>query len=458
MTLFSAAQAARWLITRYPGHKYRDLLAKSENWSRQELQSFRDSKLQALINHCYENVPYYRHLMDQRGIVPSDIKSTSDLNGFPILTKADVRAHQRDLLAQNISRMKTSWTKTGGTTGEPIRVCKNIDCVAMAAACYARGLRWGGLLPTAPRVRLFGGSLGMDRERRSKRIGAFLRGELFIPAFELRSKTAAEYFRQIRQSRARFLIGYASAIFRLATLAKERNEEIEFETVFPTAELMLDEWERTIRNVFKCRVLPYYGSGEVNSLGFCRPGSRNYVVPEEHVLIEILRSDGSLAEHGDGRFVVTDLDNYAMPIIRYLNGDAGKLVPPQNSSPCKEIERLDGRFNSFLMTDSGELVSGVIGTHIFRHTVSVKRYQVIQEEPRRLVIKVIPKNEFSEHDSQLLRQLFSKYLGGGIKLEIELVSDLPLPPSGKSVFVINRCLEDSTDSLTTPRVNREQYK
>ena len=91
-----------------------------------------------------------------------------------------------------------------------------------------------------------------------------------------------------------------SSIYRLAVLAGEMNQKIEFDAVFPTAELMLPEWERVIRKAFDCAVLPYYGSGEVNSLGYSHPATGVYLVPEEHALIEILRPDKSAHLAGEG--------------------------------------------------------------------------------------------------------------------------------------------------------------
>ena len=453
MSIYSIAQAGRWYLMGYPASQYRKILQESENWQRDRLEEFRDDKLRRLITHCYENVPYYRRVMQERKLVPADIRRAADLAKLPILTKDLLRKFYDDLMASNVGSMRTVWAKTGGTTGEPIRVCRNIQCVAWTSMCYERGLRWGGLVSGKPRVKLFGGSLGMGHDRPVQRIGAWLRGELFLPAFELRVENAKKYFDAIKQSKSRFIIGYASAIYRLAELARQINESVEFTAVFPTAELMLPGWEQSIRKTFNCEVLPYYGCGEVHSLGFSNPSVGGYSIPEEHALIEIMQRDGSILLDGEGRFLLTDLDNYAMPIIRYLNGDAGKISLHSEKHPWRSIERLDGRFNNLLMTDSGDLISGVIGTHVFRHTVSVKRYQIIQEEPLRVVIKVVPEVEITEDDKELIIRLFSQHLGSRMKITIQIISDLPVPPSGKSVFVINHCLNAGaypisiTDSL-----------
>ncbi|RMF85001.1 MAG: phenylacetate--CoA ligase family protein, partial [Nitrospinota bacterium] len=380
MRTYSTIRAAGWFFTGYPATRYARLLQRAEQWSRVELEEYRNAKIRDLITHCYDNVPYYRRVMEERKLLPQDIQRAEDLARLPILTKRVIQDTPDDLLARNVASRRVSWSKTGGTTGQPTRVCKNIECIAWESMCHERGLRWGGLGPDEPRIRLFGGSLGINRTRWTTRLrDLFLRRDLFLPAFELRTDTVAAYGEKIRRSKYRFLVGYASAIYRLAVLAEEMHQPLTFDAVFPTAELLLPEWAEVIRTAFKCAVLPYYGCGEVNSLGYSIPGSRGYLIPEEHVLIEIMHPDGSTQGGGEGQFLITDLDNYAMPVIRYANGDAGQIgYQPQGPFPFTRIERLDGRYNSFLMTDTGELISGVIGTHVFRNLPSVKSYRIIQ--------------------------------------------------------------------------------
>jgi len=425
----------------FPGDAYARFLAQSEHWSKEEMRVYRDGKLRRLIAHCYENVRYYRDVMDREKVKPEDIQSAADLVKLPLLTKETVRMHRSELLASNIKQMEVFWSKTGGTTGEPMQICRNVECGAWESMCYERGLRWGGVGLETPIIKLFGGSLGIEQESLVKRLGTKIRGDLFLPAFELRADTAPTFFSRIRQSQYRFLRGYASAIYRLARLAEEVGETIQFDAVFPTAELLLPEWEDTIRKVFACHVLPYYGSGEVRSLGYCRPDSSGYFIPEEHAIIEVLQKDGSLQLSGDGGFVITDLDNYAMPIIRYVNGDAGKVSDSSDSRlPFSRIERLDGRYNSLLLTDTGDLISGAIGPHIFRHVPSVRTYRIIQETPLDVIINIVPEASYSTKDENLIVDLFAKHLGRKTKIVIQKVSHIETPPSGKAVFVINRCL------------------
>ncbi len=442
MGLYSTLRSARWWVVNYPADACARFLNASEHWSRGQIEDYRNDKLSKLIAHCYENVPYYRTIMDEGNVRPQEIRRAEDLGRLPVLTKDIIRTYSKELLAKNLAQMDVHWSKTGGTTGEPMRICKNTECKAWEAMCQERGFKWGGKDVEDPAIRLTGGSLGIDKASFASRAGNMFRGDLFLSAFELHAENALSYFEKIRRARCRFIIGYASALYRLAVLAKETDQKIQFAAAFPTAELMLPEWEETIRASFKCRTLPYYGGGEVDSTGYSTPQSNGYLIPEEHALIEVMERDGKSQLYGDGRFLVTDLDNYAMPMIRYANGDAGRISVADGDFPYSRIERLDGRYNSLLITDTGDLISGVIGTHVFRLTSSVKSYRVIQEEPLSVTIKMVPRvDEVSEDDERLVLDLFSKYLGKRMRIHIEKVPSLPVPPSGKSVFVVNHCLQ-----------------
>ena len=140
-------------------------------------------------------------------------------------------------------------------------------------------------------------------------------------------------------------------------------------------------------------------------------------------MIEVVSDGGEAALSGDGLFLITDLDNYAMPMLRYENGDAGKISGPDgDGSPFSRIERLDGRCNSFLMTDKGALISGVMGTHVFREVSSaVKAYQIVQEEPRRIVIKIVETAEYHGGGREAHRRPVYATLGQGMRIGVEKV-------------------------------------
>lgn len=88
-------------------------LEKSQWWSLGRIQQLRSERLQRLIHYAHERVPYYRALMDARGVSPGDIRTAADLSRLPVLTKSDVRQHASELLAEGFPRESLSVGRTG---------------------------------------------------------------------------------------------------------------------------------------------------------------------------------------------------------------------------------------------------------------------------------------------------------------------------------------------------------
>ena len=100
---------------------YLNKLKKTEFSSLPELKLLQNHKLQKLIVDAYENVPFYRKVMKERNLTPSDIKSTEDLKLLPILTKMDIKRNLHDLVNKRYNRRNLICLKTSGTTGTPMK-------------------------------------------------------------------------------------------------------------------------------------------------------------------------------------------------------------------------------------------------------------------------------------------------------------------------------------------------
>ena len=96
------------------------LLKRSQWWTRERLEEYQLQKLGGLLNHAYENVPYYRRIFDERGLKPGDIQDFNDLRRLPFLTKEIIRDNLEDLKAGNYLSGKLEYVTTGGSTGVPL--------------------------------------------------------------------------------------------------------------------------------------------------------------------------------------------------------------------------------------------------------------------------------------------------------------------------------------------------
>ncbi len=415
-------------------------LAESERWERRRLDELRDAKLVRLVEHAYSASPRYRLLMDEHGVRPADIRGLADLPRLPVLTKDELRANLAGLRIRGDAPVETG--VTGGTTGNPIKVVRDRAGSVWQRACYWRGLGWGGLRLGDPFVQIFGGTLGVTARRPLDRLKSWFAGKTFLPAFELGPHNAGQYLDAVRASGARSLVGYGSAIYLLACHVERGGMPLRLDAVFPTAELLLDGWRQTIGRVFGAAVLPYYGSGEVQSLGYSCPeaGEPAYHTCDEHSVIEVELPGGQSGLSGEGPFLITDLDNHALPLLRYRNGDAGAVAPAgcRCGRSLGLITRIDGRVNDLLYTTAGNPVSGVIGTHAFRMVGGVEQFQIVQRQAGQVTIRIVRTADYRpEVEEQKLDRIFRQHLGQDASIEIAYVDAISRTAAGKARFVIN---------------------
>lgn len=425
-------------------------LRESERWPQERMNAFRADKLRRLVGHAYEQIPAYRELMDEAGVGPHDVRELEDMRRLPVMTKSLLRMRGDGFRARDIPDGNVTIGKTGGTTGNPMRIPRDSQTADWGSACYLRGLAWGGLTLREKRVRLFGGSLGIGKPRPFEGMRNWLAGETILPAFEMGPHNVREYAETIRKSGARFLIGYSSACYLLASLVEQFSLGVTFSAVYPTAELLPDDWAETISRVLKARVLPYYGCGELNSLGYTCPEAREegtvYHTCDEHAIIEVEDDAGGTSLEGEGAFLITDLDNFATPIIRYRNGDAGHIARPGCACgrTLGRILRIDGRINDLLVTTTGSRFSGVIATHAFRQIENVECCQIVQRAPGEVTIRVVRGAGYDPAvEEPKMRRIFGEHLGEGSRVAIEYVQEIAKTPAGKARFVINEFLSVS---------------
>jgi len=429
------------------------LLKESQRWPRARLEEMRDGKLRALVARMYDASPHYRRMMDDKGVRPSDVRGVADIGKLPIMTKAIIHEHAAALRTADVGDDQLEVGITGGTTGVPMRVVRDYEGTTWMRAAYWRGFGWGGLELGTPWVQLFGGQLGQGNGRPMNRLKNWFAGKVFLPAFELGEANVGAYVAAIQRAGARFLVGYASACHQLAVLAERAGLALRLDAVFPTAELLPQHWGERIARVFGAKVLPYYGCGEVQSLGYSCPEAPGvYHTSDEHAIIEVEDRQGNAGLEGEGAFLITDLDNRAMPLIRYRNGDAGLIGAPGCACgrTLGRILRLDGRVNDVLLTTAGVAISGVIGTHSFRVVSGVSAYQIVQRRPGQVLLRIVRGSGWdAAKEEPKLRKIYADHLGAGSEVEIEYVDEIAKTAAGKARFVINEYLAEAAAKEAT---------
>lgn len=422
---------------------FRQILAeleKTERWGREELEALQSLRLQKLVCHAYENVPYYRRVFEESRLTPSDIRTTADLYKLPILTKQLVRKYAEELRARNVPRYRFRVGRTGGSTGIPLKLLLDRHCILFDHALIHRHWSWAGYRPGDKVVFLRGLTLVPADEHQGK-YWRFDWGEnkIYLSGFHLSSEVMPLYVEKLQQWRPKFIAGYPSAMFTLARFMQDEGVRVPVQAIFTSSEKLSELERKVIEQQFQCRVWDRYGTGErLVVTQQCEFGAYH-----QNAEFGVLQVDSQLGEPAcmgqKGMLILTGLTNYSMPLIRYAIEDTGSLV--MGDCPCGRklplAGSVDGRKDDVIVTAESRVMPRAGLDQIHEFVQNIERCQLIQKKVGQVTIRVQPRPGFNQDDStELIRQL-RKRLGAGTTIGLEVVEKLELSATGKQRFIVS---------------------
>lgn len=289
----------------------------------EEIKKLQSEKLVKQVKHVYDNVEYYRNLMDKAGVKPEDIKGIEDLHKLPFLTKADLReAYPYGLLAKPLSEC-VRIQSTSGTTGRRVVAFYTQHDVDLWEECCARAITAAGgtredVCQIAYGYGLFTGGPGLNG-------GSHKVGCLTLPMSSGNTERQVQFMMDLSATILCCTPSYAAYIGETLKEMGYTPDKIPLKAGIFGAEPWTEEMRKGIEETLGIKAYDIYGLTETSGPGVAFECSEQtgMHINEDHFLAEVIDPDTGevLPEGSKGELVFTSLDKEAFPLLRYRTRD-----------------------------------------------------------------------------------------------------------------------------------------
>ena len=410
--------------------------------SREEVLACQQDKLYRLLKYAYAFVPYYHRTFEQAGFNPDDILTDpTAFQKIPMISKTVIRDNFDDMVTTDPSHQKgLVRNTTGGSTGQPLIFIQdsNFRDYVMAGVhfhleytdwqfgechAYIWGTNYEVATQKALRTRLLDWSLN----------------RFVTNAYTLSEESMAAFVQKIRRRRPKLLVGYSSTLERFAKFVQAHHlDDIKFSGISSTAEVLYPSQRELFERTFDCDVIDRYGARELGGIACECLEHKGMHINVGEVYVEIIRDGVPVPVGEKGEIVVTNLNNYGMPFIRYRVGDIGQLSDVE--CPCGRglpmMDVLQGRRVDMFKTKDGREVWGGFISLMF-DMEGVKQFQVVQKSYEKVVIRIVKDAPLDKNRLTEIERTVHIGLGDDVDVEFEYPEEIAVESSGKYRYAIS---------------------
>jgi phenylacetate-CoA ligase len=417
--------------------------------SRDEIVAIQNEKLVKQVKRVYENVPYYRKKMEEKGVTPDDIKSIDDLHKLPFLMKSDLRdAYPYGLMGAPLSDC-VRIQSTSGTTGRRVVAFYTQNDLNIWEECCARAIcAAGGTKDDVVQVSygygLFTGGPGLNG-------GSHKVGCLTLPMSSGNTERQIQFMTDLQTTILCCTPSYAAY---LAESIAERGvrDQIHLKAGIFGAEAWSEEMRKSIEAGLGLKAYDIYGLTEISGPGvsFECEAQNGMHINEDHFIAEIINPEtGEVLPEGTvGELVFSCIDKEGFPLLRYRTRDLCVLT--REPCPCGrthvKMSRLMGRTDDMLIIRGVNVFPSQIETVLIKDGYPAN-YQIIVDRVNNsdtldVNVEITPEMltdttmGISEREQQLVNDLKAML---GIKAKVHIVEPKTIARSeGKAVRIIDK--------------------
>ena len=437
-------------VKKSPFRQVLDEAIRNQYRSASELRAQQLAKLNTILRHAVAHSSYYRETLHDILLPLTSLDQVSDL---PVIDKG-ILFERRECIRTSRPRGREFSATTSGSTGIAMRFFTDSAQWAWSEAAQWRGRSWWNVVRSDRQVVLWGRPVdGRATSSYAAALKYRLRNAIQFNTFEEFDERKVESIvRALMEFQPRLVYGYGSSVGRVARYMDEKGIVLRGASrpniIEYTADHMLADEVRTASRVMGGPVLSAYGASEAPGISQqCWAGNSH--ISTDNVMIEFLRPDGTPADPEEtGEIVVTTLNNFAMPLIRYRVGDSG--APREGTCRCGvNLPLMDlkiGKAVELIHTSSHANVSAHVLDYINIHLVragitGIRQFFVEQTAADHFRLDYVREEPFTPASVTTFQQKMREHLGDQVEIEAREVARIPLLPSGKRRYFRSSILD-----------------
>lgn len=403
---------------------YLDVKYSIENNHTPDFFKKRKMKITAMLTHAVSSTEFYKKYSD-----------SVSLQDFPVIHKNLIRDHFDDFVSSDLDIKKCKRVYTSGSTGAPFSVLHDSTKIRRSIADTIFFLEITGY---EMGQKLFYIKIWPDFFSKKERLKLWFKNLIPQSVFKLEDEDINCLIQKIRNdvSKKSFL-GYSSSFQKICYhLDQQKAEPIDSRvtSVITMSEGLNEYTRKGIQKYFGVNPISRYSNNENGILAQQDPtDASRFIINSASYYIEVLDlyRDQPVKNGELGRIVVTDLFNYAMPMIRYDTGDVGVLTTDKNG--VRYLQSIEGRKLDLIYNTKGDIVPSHLSYKLCKYG-TYKQFQLIQYGEKDYCIKL---NTEQKVDETTMICEFKGYFGKDASIKIEYVDEIPLLCSGKRKEVLN---------------------
>jgi phenylacetate-CoA ligase len=425
-----------------------DFYQTAQWWPKKEIEQWQLKRLQMLVQYAYQNVPGYRQLYSEAGIVPEDIRCLADIKKLPYTDKALINNNRNEFASRAMLKYVKHYVTTSGSSGIPFGFYVTKINGAIENAFMNNAWEQTGWRINDRGVVLRGGYIGSEKQLFSTTV----KYRTDMSLYYLTAETYPAYRKLIQKTRPSFLHAYPSSAADLAGLVISAGDQgsVHFNSIFIGSE-NLYKWQiAKIKKAFPAaKLMAWYGHSEQAIWApWCEKSEIYHVCPFYGFLEVIGEGDKEVSEGETGEIVGTSMWMQATPFIRYRTMDYASKGPafcPHCGRNYNLLNSIEGRLQEMIISRLGRRISMTAINMHDRTFDNVAQFRFVQRTQGDLVFKFAPRVAFSDINEQNIVRAIREKLGKDFTLRVEKVGHIPRNGRGKSSFLEQHLKIDHAD-------------